>query len=168
MKGLSAFLFCFLAAILWVDLSAAADSPARCVITIKSVQLQKDSGEWLTVIEPDRQVDLVSQEPVVSFFNDGHRVAPGRYRNFKITQLKTINLTDKNGIPFLYEAPTDEILISGKNDLEEFLEVKAKSFVSVLFELDLSFLPPKSIKQVTIAVDTQKAVISGKNIEMTI
>ncbi|OIO37150.1 MAG: hypothetical protein AUJ72_05030 [Candidatus Omnitrophica bacterium CG1_02_46_14] len=157
----------------------ADNTPARCVITIKSVWLQKNSGEWAAIIEPDRLADLATEEPVISFFNDGRRVIPGNYRNFKITLLRTIKLTDGNGTHFLYEAPYDEILIYGKGDLKEFLKVKARSFVSVWFEWDLSgtvvyqdskvsFLPPKKIKQITIVVDDHKVVISGENVLMVI
>ena len=134
----------------------SADSPAACIITIKSVQLQKDSGEWITVIEPDHQVDLANQEPKISFFNDARRVPEGRYSNFKIL--------------FNLKGSENEIQLYGGNDFKEALEVRKRSFVSVWFKLDLTDVPngllPKKVEQAAVIVDEQTAVISGENIKM--
>ena len=159
------------------DVFAAGD-PSACVVTIKSVQLQKESGEWITVIEPDRRVDLVNQEPTVSFFNNGRRVPPGNYNNFKIFLLRTIKAKDDKGIDVIYEAPHEEIVIDGNRNFLESAQVKRQSFVSVWFELNLSglidhsdsevsFSPPHTVKQAVVTVDDKQIVIPGENIRIT-
>ena len=155
----------------------AASAPSECVITIKSVQLKKDSGEWITVIEPDYQVDLVNQEPAVSFFNNGRRVPPGNYSNFKALLLRTIKVKDTKRLSFIYEAPNNEIAIYGSRDFPEPLKVKTASFIGVRFGLDLSntivdsgpeahFLPPKKVKSATVTVDDQKIAIPSDGLRM--
>jgi hypothetical protein len=171
-------IFVFLANIFGFVYDAfAAGDPSVCVVTIKSVQLKKDSGEWITVIEPDHQVDLVSQEPTVSFFNNGRRVPPGDYSNFKILLLKMIKGKDAKHLSFIYESPKDEIVIYGRKDFLQFLKVKVGSFISVWFGVDLSnttvgsgsevtFLPPKEIKEATVTVDEQKITIPSSELRV--
>jgi len=157
----------------------AISDPSACVITIKSVELKKDSGAWITVIEPDHQVDLVNQRPIVSFFNNGRRVPPGHYLNFKIVLLRTIKVETSEHLQFIYEAPHDEISIYGSKDFDRPVNVNGQSFISVSFELDLSrtvdvsnskavFLPPKKVKGVTMIVDDRQIAISGDDIQMII
>ena len=134
----------------------SAGGPAECVITIKSVQLQKDSGEWVTVIEPDHQVDLANQEPTVSFFNNGRRVPEGHYGNFKIF--------------FSYKGSAKEIQIYGSNNFKEALKVKGRSFISVWFKLNLmdalNGVLPEKVEQAAVVVDEQTIIIPGENIKM--
>ena len=175
-KIFSVFVFSATLFSLSTDAFAAGD-PSECVITIKEVQLKKDSGEWITVIEPDHQVDLVNQEPMISFFNNGRRVPPGDYSNFKILLLRTIKIKNAQHFSLVYESPNDEIAISGSEDFLQPLKVKRGSFISVRFVLDLSgtivdtaartyFLPPKKVKGATVAVDDQIIELPGGDIRM--
>lgn len=91
------------------------------MITIKSVELKDSQGLWVTVIEPDKQVDLAAEEPSVSFFNNG-RVVPGNYVNFRIVFL------DERG----------ERKLSAVQDAQKPLALKKGSFVNVNFKLELS------------------------------
>jgi len=174
---MTVFFLAFLTSGLVFSGVAFADSPSECIITIKSVELKKSSGEWLTVIEPDHRVDLVSQEPVVSFFNNGRRVPPANYKNFKITLLRTIKGKDLDQVDFTYDAPHGEIMIYGKTDFLKPLKVSTRSFVSVWFVLDLSdtmhtsdssavFVPPKNVKSATITVDDERIVIPSDDIRI--
>ncbi len=123
------------------------------MITIKSVQLKKDTGEWITVIEPDHQVDLVSQEATVSFFNNGRRVPPTNYGNFRII--------------FIDRDTNHEIQLLGQENFKQALKVSTRSFISVSFELNLAAtLQDSSVKRATIAVDDQTLVIPGESIRM--
>ena len=113
----------FLAAGMWVSPAFAVekpDMPSQYVITIKSVQLKNNTGQWITVIEPDRQVDLVTTEPSVSFFNNAGRVPPGNYINFKVEILETIKLAGKlRGIEMTKEG--GEVTIGGTAESAEEL-----------------------------------------------
>ncbi len=134
---------CFVASLLamthWFSFPAFAETgPAQCIMTIQSVELKNEKGEWLTVLEPDRQVDLAQEEPRVSFFNNG-RVPPGNYLNFRLTVFGR------------YPGRTIEVF--GKEDLKAPLVVKRGSFVGVHFKLDECGFPPKEIRELSVTVD---------------
>ena len=131
----------------------AADKPSGCVITIKSVQLEKALGEWVTVIEPDHVVDLAIQEATVSFFNNGRRVPPGDYRNFKII--------------FDNHDTGEKIEIRGLGNFSEPLKVEARSFIRVAFELNLAgTLRDSRVENATVVVDDRTLSIPGKELRM--
>ena len=67
-----------------------AGEPAKFVITIVKVELKSVAGRWVTILEPDKEVDLVNAEPTVSFFNNQGKVPAGKYANFRITLSETI------------------------------------------------------------------------------
>lgn len=153
MRFLNFGVFFFLTGVLVLgtsDVSFSAGDPSECVITIKSVQLEKDSGEWITVVEPDHKVDLAEQEPRVSFFNNGRRVPVGSYRNFKVI--------------FYNKSSGQEIQIYGNKNFLEPLKVKTGSFISVWFDLNLC----DKVEQATVVVDDQKVTILGQNIRMVL
>ena len=102
---------------------AAADISGR-VITIERVELQKEPDGWVTVIEPDRRVDLLKEEPTVVFFNNTGRVPAGRYQNFKIGYIE-------NNTSILRT-------LTAKEGFGKSFEVKKGSFIRVSFMLDLS------------------------------
>ena len=153
MRFLNFGVFFFLAGVFFLGsshVSFSAGDPSECVITIKSVQLEKDSGEWITVVEPDRQVDLISQEATISFFNNGRRVPSGHYKNFKIMISKIVkvkgadgnNKTRAGGFSVIHSAAVDASELQGKP-----LSVKESSPTwtddsadqgRVTFELDLN------------------------------
>jgi hypothetical protein len=90
------------------------------VITIKSVELKNTQGQWLTVIEPDKQVDLATEEPFISFFNNG-RIPSGEYVNFRVSFLDKAN---------------KERSLSAIRDWDQPVVVKKGAFVSVEFEIE--------------------------------
>ena len=94
-------------------------SLSRRVITIKSVELKNNAGEWFTVIEPDRRVELAKEEPGLSFFNNG-RVPEGAYVNFRLT---------------LSGSGVREI--SAYRDFQKPLALRKGSFVGVWVSLDV-------------------------------
>ncbi len=150
-------------------------------MTIKSVQLKKSTGEWVTVIEPDHQVDLVNQEPMVSFLNNGRRVSPGTYINFKIILSETVKVKGVDGtsktLNFNAQDKDGEMQIYSREDLLQPLRIKEHSFIGVWFDLDLSRTlhfsgsdtsgaEPRPEKA-TVTVDGQTFTFSGESLRMT-
>lgn len=115
-------------------------------ITIQQLELKKDSGEWLSILEPDHRVDLRSTEASVSFFNNG-RVPAERFKNFRIR----------------FEDHGKNTEMFRKTDLDPPFQVNKGSFVNVSFELDLD---SRTVKQTHLTVDQQEFVDAGSNIEM--
>lgn len=105
-------------------------------ITIQKVELKSTSGEWMSIIEPDRVVDLSKEEAMVSFYNNG-RVPEAEYNNFRIT------ITKPNG---------QNLQIFGIQDFTG-LSVKKTSFISVSFDIQLVSEYQEEIKSVEINVD---------------
>ncbi len=132
-----------------VSPSFAAAVPAGSVITIKSVELKNDKGQWLTIIEPDKQVDITKEESGLSFFNN-NRVPPGNYVNFRIVVFE--------------RSPKETMEVHGIKDFMPSLEVKRGSFIGVWFQFDLRLLPAKEIRQVTVTLDEKTVVYSGDEI----
>ncbi len=54
-----------------------------CMATVKRVDLKNDQGEWITVIEPDKAIDIENDPLSISFFNSG-RIPAGNYENFRV------------------------------------------------------------------------------------
>lgn len=111
-------------------------------ITIQNVELQNASGAWVSVIRPDKQVDLESTEAAVSFFNNPERVPAGDYNNFKVTV-------------FLNETGAVKSL-SAARPLEKPLTVKKGSFIRVGFDLETAPAAQAKSAQVTVDTDTRK------------
>ncbi len=147
--GAGIILFQFILPFFLAAPSSAGDAPAQSIITIKSVQLKSDQGNWLTVIEPDRQVDLLNEEAGLSFFNNG-RVPPGSYINFKI-----VYFTDS-------QDKTTEV--SAAEDLRDPLLVKNGSFIGAWFKLDHRRLPLTDIQEVSITLDDSTRVYPGNQV----
>lgn len=94
----------------------AAWTPTRYIVTVKSLELKNNTGEWVKVIEPDLEVDLLSRDPRVSYVNDGKRIPKGNYINFRIVLSETIRIKGHDYENFTKEG--GEIKILG-NFLEE-------------------------------------------------
>ena len=116
------------------------------VITLQKLELKKDNGEWVDIIEPDHRVDLNSTEAVISFFNNG-RVPAGRFKNFRLS----------------FEDHQKNRAISRRQDLDTPFVVKKGSFVNVSFELDLD---TRQVKEAHLTVDDQEFVDAGDRLEM--
>lgn len=153
LKAGAVFFSVFLLVLAFQESSFCDTAPIKYIITIESVQLKKDSGEWITVIEPDHQVDLANQDPTVSFFNNGRRVPPGNYENFRII----FNGKDNAG----------RVQIFSGEDFSKTLKVQVRSFVSASFELNLAgSLRDSNVKNATVVVDNQTLEISGQSLRM--
>ena len=139
--------FCFLCCFIS---SLAASEPTRHRITIHSVQLKNLEGQWVTIIEPDKVVDLETTEPGISFFNNG-RVPAGDYVNFRL-------VFQENATKIIKE-------ITGKADFVPAVNVQKGSFIGVWFKYQL---PSEEIGSVSIYVDQTERAIPGSGITMSI
>ncbi|MBI4353023.1 MAG: DUF4382 domain-containing protein [Candidatus Omnitrophica bacterium] len=137
---------CLLLALTVFGSPSLGSSLPKNVITIQKVELKSASGEWVTVIEPDRQVDLLTTIPRVSFINNG-RVPPGGYTNFRLT---------------LSEIPKDRIEICSAKELEDPLEVRKGSFVSVSFSMDRE----GTLDEVEVIVDQRELKIPSVGLHL--
>ena len=117
-------------------------------ITIEKIELKNAAGEWVTVIRPDRRLDLEQEEPTVRFFNNG-RIAPGEYGNVRVT------LT--------------EATLERKADFSPPLSIKQGSFVNVSFLFDLNAadqLNEQTVRQVSVTVDQDERTDKGDTIKV--
>lgn len=140
----------------------AAGAPSSCVVTIENIQLKTSEGRWLTVIDPDHPVDIVKEEPGLSFFNNG-RVPAGRYSNFKLTlsdDVKALDAEHRRCQVLGTKTGHDGIQIMASKDLDRPLVVQKGSFVAVWFTLDLThtveglrFTVPEKVSALTMTVD---------------
>ncbi len=119
---------------------AAETSLTQYVITIENVELRSSAGQWVSVIRPDKQVDLLSTEAAVSFFNNAGRVPEASYEDFRVGFLKPDG---------------QRVLLSSANPLGRPLEVKKGSFIRVWFDLEVKAGPEPSLqaKKAGVTVD---------------
>ena len=122
MRFLAALEMTAIACLVSVDASAADTMPIAYVITIENVELKNSSGQWISVIRPDKQVDLLSTEAAVSFFNNAGRVPAGTYEDFRVEFLKPDGRKARLGSLSALEWP---------------LQVKKGSFIRVSFDLEV-------------------------------
>lgn len=136
------FLFCSIYA-------GASFSAEPFFVTIQKVDLKNEFGEWVTVMEPDKKVDLAQDEPSVSFFNNG-RVPPGKYVNVRVR--------------------LDQGLISRIKDYALPLDIKKGSFVNVAFGFDFSgisrSLGQDNFKQIQLTVDDEDRLDGADQIKI--
>ena len=69
------------------------EPPDKFVVTIESLMLKNSLGEWMSVVEPDKAVDLFSEQGKVSFFNQG-RIPQGNYVNFRLVISETVKVSE--------------------------------------------------------------------------
>lgn len=122
----------------------AAEAPASYIITIQNVELKNHSGEWVSVVEPDRQADVLNDPAEVSFINRG-RVETGDYVNFRIAFLE----------PGQLDVPRS---LTAARDFAEPLTVKKTSFIHAQFDLDVS---KRVVDAAAIHVDDQERILNG-------
>ena len=119
-------------------------------ITLQKLELKKDTGEWVTVIEPDHKIDLAAVEPTLSFFNNG-RVPEGGFVNFKVT------FNDHGKTRQLFR----------KQDVTNMLIIKKGSYVRAAFLLDTTEIPGK-VKELRLTVDEDNRIDLEDSIGHTI
>ena len=90
--------------------------------------LKNNAGEWITVVEPDKQVDLFSDQGKVTFFNQG-RIPEGDYLNFKLVISETVkvreadrfgNKTKSGGVEIIGGTAKDNFELPG--EITSFIE----------------------------------------------
>lgn len=140
MRFLAALEMTTLACLISGPASRAETIPAAYVITIQNVELKGASGRWISVIHPDKQVDLLSTEAAVSFFNNTGRVPAGAYEDFRVEFLKPDGRKARLG---------------GLTALERPLQVGKGSFIRVCFDLEVrpGHEPDLEAKKAAITVD---------------
>ncbi len=125
-------------------------------VTIEKVELESASGEWIKVIEPDRKVDLLTEEPEVHFFNNG-RVAPGSYTNVRV-QLRL----DDHPHPSFF---------SRKTDYDPPVAINKGDFIGVRFYFDFSsgkrLLDESTVYKVRLIVGEDERVDVGSAMKHT-
>ncbi len=124
-------------------------------ITIDQVELKNKAGEWVTVVRPDRRLDLTQEEPAVRFFNNG-RIPPGEYTNVRVRFTPD-------------EAPRKQLNLERLEDYAPSLPVKKGDFIGVSFSFDWREAKPLStgsIKEVKLIVDEDERVDGGGNIKL--
>jgi hypothetical protein len=125
---------------------ALAKSPSPRSITIQKVSLSNASGQWKTVVQPDKLVDLDKDEPGLSFFNNG-RVDPGKYLNFEVVFVRTSEGASKR--------------ITSRRPLAPPFEVKRGSFIGVWFQLSESDL---SVEKLEVVVDEAARIFGAEDL----
>ena len=127
-------------------------------ITIEKVELKNSSGEWVTVIRPDKRVDLAQEEPAVRFFNNG-RILPDDYVNVRVT-LNDVGAGTRIARTTLERA----------TDYQPPVSIKKGTFVGVSFLFDWEVsrrISQDTIKQVKLVVDQDERVDEGLNFFLT-
>jgi hypothetical protein len=68
-------------------------------VTVKSIQLKNDAGQWVTIATPNQDLDIAGVSPgavVHSFMNDAV-IPPGNYVNFKVVLSETVRFAGTDG-----------------------------------------------------------------------
>ena len=125
------------------------------ILTIKSVQLKDSAGQWFTVIEPDHQVDLATQEPGLSFFNEG-RVPAGDYVNVKIA---VTGLRPEDG--------ARQSTLAAAKDFAAPLAVRKNSFIGIWFKFD-DLSRPASVHEASITIDDKTTLLTAESLKLDI
>jgi hypothetical protein len=96
MKKQAVILFSALWVLSLAPAAFGAVSPSSCIITIEKLELKNNSGEWVTLLQPDLQVDLVVKDPSLSFSNASGKIPPGNYINFRVILSETIKVSGRD------------------------------------------------------------------------
>ena len=123
-----------------------------CFITLDQVELKNAEGQWVTVIRPDRKIDLSQEEPAVRFFNNG-RIPAGSYSNVRV-----------------HFTPEDQkqLILERLSDYEPALPVKKGTFIGISFAFDWQApaLSEKTIKEVKLTVDQDERIDGSDKIKL--
>ena len=69
------------------------EPPDKFIVTIQSLMLKNQTGEWITIVRPDKEVDLFSDQAKVTLFNSG-KIPDGEYLNFKLAISETVRVSE--------------------------------------------------------------------------
>ncbi len=135
-------------------LALAAAAPAEgYLVTVRAVELKSEDGRWVTVAEPDNEVDLSAEEAGLSFFNSHGRIPEGRYVNVRVRFEKAPRAGSANWNLSSGRA----LVLSAGRDMDP-LTVEDGSFIGVWFTLNLE---DSSVKQVSLTVDEDSRTLAG-------
>ena len=124
-------------------------------ITIDSVELKNEAGDWITVIRPDKRLDLASEEPAVRFFNNG-RIPPGDYANVRV------HFTAE-------EEPTRKMTLERKSDYSPPVSIGPGTFVGVSFAFDWKDggrVSEQTLREVRLVTDNEERVDGSDRIKL--
>ena len=135
--------------------SSAAAHAEPYYITLQKLELRTRDAEWVTIVEPDHKVDLMTADASITFFNNG-RVPEADYDNFRLT--------------FRDSSTTHEI--TRKLNYNMPLPVHKGSFIRVWFVLDFerdankSPVRPSGVKELRLTVDDIIRIDNGNALEL--
>jgi hypothetical protein len=144
-----------LAAAAFLFVTAAALAAQPFFITIEKVELKNAAGQWVTVIRPDRRLDLTQEEPVIRFFNNG-RIAPGEYVNVRVSLLAE-------------EGTTKPVTLERASDYAPAVIIRKGTFVGVSFDFDWereARLSAETIREVRLTADQDERTDKGDIIKI--
>lgn len=97
MNGMRLILIAAMALAAAAGNAQASGDPTQLIVTVKKVQLKKSGGDWITLGEPNRELDLMGEEAsILSWKNDG-TLPEGEYTNVKITLSETVKFAGSDG-----------------------------------------------------------------------
>ena len=123
--------FFLFAAILYLTCPFGTSSGSAAepyVITIQKLELKEHGGDWVKIIEPDHNIDLMTDDAMVSFFNDG-RVPEADFDNFRLT----------------FNDHGQEREISRRSNYDRPVPVRKGSFIHVSFTLEFEGAPERVV-----------------------
>ena len=80
----------------------AAGAATKYIITVQTIQLRNDSGEWVTIATPNQPINIADVDVGAvagSFLNDAS-IPFGNYVNFKLIISETMTVAGSDGIHF--------------------------------------------------------------------
>lgn len=137
----------------------AAAIPDAYVVTIDHVELKNASGAWITLVRPDKKVDLVTTDPVVAFFNNKGRIHAGGYVNARMTISGEILRHEEDD-------PRKPVYLVAKKDFAKPVFIKKGSFVQVKFKLNLEVPISEALIEFGVTADEDKRVFGPDEIDV--
>ena len=76
--------------------SYAVGTATKCLVTVKKILLKNSEGNWFTLLNEDRKLDLSQENPSVEVINK-KIIPPGEYLNCKIVISETLQVAGSDG-----------------------------------------------------------------------
>lgn len=67
--------------------------PIELIYTVQKIMLKKIDGQWITVLQPNQAVDMLSESSIVFTIHNKGEIPPGKYVNLKIYLSETVLFT---------------------------------------------------------------------------
>lgn len=143
------------ASVFFVLFFGLAQAAEPFFITLDQVELKNSESQWITVIRPDRRLDLAKEDPAIRFFNNG-RIPSGEYTNVRV------HFTAE-------EDGKKAMTLERAEDYSPALTVKKGTFIGVAFSLDGSpaeRLSARTVKEVRLIADQDERIDGGDRIKL--